>query len=384
MIQRGIVKQIIFLLFIFLNSVSNAQDTVTVKFYNFITEDSVVMFFDNKYHFTSEACARFRRHTKLDTLGNFNGSFTDYQDNVTVGRGSYNHGIKEGMFETFYENGRIKSQGSFKNNRPAGYWNYFYADGKTEKQLLFNAADTFLIEYFDAGSKHLIKGGNGHYKGLVGVVNDSHFGTVATAEGNIVNGKPDGIWTTRLGGGPFYTENFMKGIFISGRIPERLAKDRNEYSDFSNLYILYQPDYIYRLEEFHIEECDAAYANLLKQKNANKKNNKANSYTDFTKVQSYVQDAIHNVIASDMRNGNNDDYRTGENVFKLSFTINSKETPADFKRLTSWGDQFFYPVTNALSMHLKMPPTNAVIYLVVTITKDASNYLTSRFYFSNE
>lgn len=363
----------------------NAQDTVAVKFYDFIATDSVVMYFDKRNDFTGEECARYRRYVKLDSLGNFTGVFTDYDEDGLTARGYYLNGIKEGVFETYYTGGtRIKSSGSFKNNRPSGYWNYYYGNGKMEKQLLFNAADTLLLEYYDVQGHHLVKKGNGHFNGMVGVAGDPYYSTLATAIGEVVNGKPDGTWTSRMGGTPYCTERFAKGIFISGKLPKHLVKDKEDYFDFSSFDILYQPSPMYRLEEFHVAPCDPEYVAALKKMKLEKEKNGKNAGGNLESVRSYVQDAVEKVTASDVRNGNITDYQAGENLFKIAFTINEKGIPTDFKRVTSWGDQFFNPVTTALSLHLIAPYNRGSLFIVIIITKDASNYLTSQFYFSKE
>jgi hypothetical protein len=371
---------LLFIAFILLSKSLFAQDSAAVKFFDFISEDSVVMYFDYRYNFTEKDCARYYRYTKIDTLGNFSGAFTDISLRGPVtGKGVYTSGIKNGVFENYHSTGTLKSTGAYKYNRPTGYWNFYHANGKPERKLLFNVADTLLLEYYNEKGTQTVKDGNGHFAGFVGSPVDKYYSTLIIAEGNIVNGKPDGEWITRLAGLPYCTEQYAGGKFVSGVMLQDPAH-KETYNDFSSLNIIFQPMYFNRLEEFNMEECKSYLVNNAA--GDTKKSSRPNYNLD--NFRSYVMDAVSQVVQTDMRNGNSSDYQTGENLLRIAFTIGEKGVPTDFKKVTSWGDQFFNAVTTALSMHAKFPSYYTKLYLVITVTKDASNYLTYRVRFSEE
>ena len=145
---------------------------------------------------------------------------------------------------------------------------------------------------------------------------------------------------------------------------------------------MYQPSYIYRLEEFSIKKCDD-YASVRDEISVNKKEAKKNNY-NLDNFRSFVNDAVNHVIEKDLRNENYNDYQVGDNLLRIAFTVDEKGVPNNFQRVTSWGDQFFVPITTVMSMHARMPTSSSKIYLVLTITKDASNFLTYRYFFSQE
>lgn len=381
------MKNIICLLLILHFTVPvQAQDTVAVQFYDFIFNDSVVMYFNHRYDFTAEDCAKYRRFTKLDSAGNFTGAFMDSSDNSVLGKGVYVNGIKDGAFEIYHPNGILKSKGNYKDDRPAGYWKFYYPSGNQEKLVLFNAGDTLLLEYYSENGKQLVKDGNGHYRGTVGVSTDPYYSMVAEAEGNIVKGKPDGIWTSRMAAFPYCTEKFSNGMFVSGKRPKHLVKNKEDYFDYSMFNIICSPQYISRLEEFHLVACDPAFVNARKNPivmDSKIQENSKPAY-DLQSFRSYIMDAINEVMGKDIRSGESANYQFGDNILKISFNINEKGVPVDFKKLTSWGDQYFNPVTTAMSMHGKFPEGTGTLYLIITVTKDVSNYITSRMQLSRE
>lgn len=350
-----------------------SQDT-TVTFYHIIRDDSVEMFFSNSYNFTEQGCAENRRYTRIDTYGDFFQTFTDLNsDNTVIARGFYSEGQKNGLFETFYPNGQLKSKGNYKDGRPVGDWFYFYPDGKPERQLLVNAADTFLLQFYDVKGQHTVVDGNGVFNGAV-AANDRFFHTQITAAGNIVHGKADGEWKSFLGDRPYCTEKFDKGVFISGE-QTSIMLGRKKYNNLSYLRYLFLNSYIESLEQFRVVKCptfkfDTAGAVV-----------RNNTNMDFKFDRTYVNDAVNKVIDDDTRNGNYKEYLMGENFLKFSFKVNKDGTPVDFKQLTSWGDQYYYPVTTALSMHAKLPTSTSMTYFQLIIIKSVGNTITYRYNF---
>lgn len=51
---------------------------------------------------------------------------------------AYIHGLREGVSEAYYENGKIKSKGSCKHNKLYGNWETYFENGKLESHVVFD------------------------------------------------------------------------------------------------------------------------------------------------------------------------------------------------------------------------------------------------------
>lgn len=357
------------------NASSQDQD---VKFYDVVKDDSVVMYFDKSYNFTERKCAENRRYTRIDSYGDFFKSFTDVDTlgNV-IGKGNYNEGLKEGYFEVYYANGQIKCKGKYQNDNPFGEWFHFYPDGKIERKLLISEADTLLIESYNKSGEQTVTGGNGFFDGEV-FGHDRYFYTQIIAKGNVVNGKPEGKWLSFLRNAPYCTEYYKNGIFDFGTYSNIIQKDK-KYTDRSYLNKYFLSSYIESLDQFRIFKCidykDDSFVNTT---------NKNNTKLELSNFRSFVNDAIGRALEQDFRSGNYSEYQQGNNLFKLSFKVKADGTPTDFKKLTSWGDQYFYPVTNALSIHAKFPASDRILYFNMVVIKSPSNTVKYQYKFSDD
>lgn len=47
-------------------------------------------------------------------------------------------GLKQGYFQEYYENGRVKAEGKYVDSKPVGQWKYYYQDGTLEQEGTFN------------------------------------------------------------------------------------------------------------------------------------------------------------------------------------------------------------------------------------------------------
>lgn len=369
------LRTLLFIFIAFSYCTAKSQDS-TVIFYDVIKDDSIVMYFNNSYNFSEKSCSQNKRYTRIDSNGNFYGSFTDINLNdVIIGKGNYENGIKNGYLETFYPNGQLKSKGVFKNNIPSGTWEYFYPNGSPERVVMVNLADTFLIQFYDSSGLQTVKDGNGYFNGEV-ASDDASPRNAIIASGKIVNGKPDGEWTSSFGKYPYCTERFKDGTFVSG-MHKSMLKGAVQYKDRSLLRNLFLPSYIQTLELFHVVKCWN-----FKQDIAVQKNSPRNTEIDIESFKSYVNDAIGRVLETDMRNENYRDYADGDNLFKVSFKVNEKGVPVDFKQITSWGNQYFYPVTSTLTRFAKLPTSTKAIYFELTMIKREGNTILYRYNFS--
>jgi hypothetical protein len=159
-----------------------------------------------------------------------------------------------------------------------------------------------------------------------------------------------------------------------------LISEKKVYKDYSYLDIIYLPSYQYRLEAFVTTKC----FDLVKKINNSEKTPKADINYNLSNFRSFINDAISKVIDDDVRNGNFKDYQMGDNLLRIRFTVNEKGEPGDYKQVTTWGDQFFYPVTSAMSMHARLPPSTVFQYLMITINRKEGSQLSYQYNFSRD
>lgn len=370
------LKNLLIIFIIFSYYTAKSQDS-TVIFYDVIKDDSIVMYFNNSYNFSEKSCSENRRYTKVDGNGDFFQSFTDLNKNgAMMGRGYYEQGVKNGYFETFYSNGQLQSRGKYKDDMPGGSWEYFYENGRPERTLMINVADTLLLQFYDSSGNQTVTDGKGYFNGEV-ATNDRFLRTKIIASGEVINGKPSGEWKSYLGNRPYCSEKFLNGAFVSGQYSS-LKDGTIKYTDRSYLKNIFLPSYIQSLEEFRVFKCFT----FKIDSGSVKSKQKGNFEIELEHFRSFVNDAISRVIDSDIRNGNYRDYQPDENLFKLSFKVNDKGVPIDFRQLTSWGDQYFYPVTNAMTMHAKLPTSTKRVYFQLTIVKGVGSTISYRYNFS--
>ncbi len=364
---------------LFLNSANAQADEV--KFQETIKDDSVVLYFNDDNRFTEKQCATFRRYTSVDENGNFSKFFTDVDGKEKkLAQGYYSGGMKNGFFEIYYSNGNVKCNGYYHDNLPIATWHYYYPDSKPERTIAFLQSDTsievLLTEFFDDKGRQRVKDGNGLFKGIVW---ENSVAQPIIAEGNIVNGSPDGKWTGTQGGMQYSTEYFKEGIFLKGSRAGTSFLKPYDYTNASKLNDFFYGQYFARLEEFQTKACprpSKAIDSLIRSYNKQATHNVNN-------LGSFANDAIREVFDRDAKNGNYKEYLPGENKLIISFTVNDKGVPEDFKQVTSWGDQYFNPLTSVLRMHAKLTPGKERSYFTLTIEISDGTTMGFRYNISN-
>ncbi len=94
--------------------------------------------------------------------------------------------VLEGLYKTFYQNGKPKTVGFYTNNQATDYWEYFYQNGNLKMEGLINnfINEGHWIYYYENGHK-------------------SH-------EGNMEKGKKNGYWRYYYEDGKIKTEGIIK------------------------------------------------------------------------------------------------------------------------------------------------------------------------------
>jgi antitoxin component YwqK of YwqJK toxin-antitoxin module len=130
--------------------------------------------------------------------------------------------ILDGMYKTYYQNGKIKTIGFYTKGQATDYWEYFYQNGNVKMEGIihnfFNQGHW--IFYYETGIKSM--------------------------EGNMDRGKKNGFWR-------FYTEDGKiksEGMIVDGLndgewkyfYEEGLVKAKGNYADGIGSYTEYYPD----------------------------------------------------------------------------------------------------------------------------------------------
>jgi TonB family protein len=122
----------------------------------------------------------------------------------------------EGLLASFYENGKPKSSEQYTNNILSGNALYYFENGTLEKSVEYlpfteSGNEIKLVYLADSSGHVLVKDGNGH---VLPATSDPN---VWQEEGDYVNGKKQGIWTTTKPAlHSSYKETFDQGKFIKG------------------------------------------------------------------------------------------------------------------------------------------------------------------------
>lgn len=100
--------------------------------------------------------------------------------------------ILEGLYKTFYQNGKPKTVGFYTNNQATDYWEYFYQNGNLKMEGLINnfINEGHWIYYYENGQK-------------------SH-------EGHMEKGKKNGYWRYYFEDGKIKSEGYYKDNKLDG------------------------------------------------------------------------------------------------------------------------------------------------------------------------
>lgn len=65
-----------------------------------------------------------------------------YENGVKWSESNYLFGVREGAYKIFYPNGRIKIHGAYKKEKKSGIWYFYNKEGKFEKEIDFDENKT--------------------------------------------------------------------------------------------------------------------------------------------------------------------------------------------------------------------------------------------------
>jgi hypothetical protein len=340
-------------------------------FYEIIKDDSIMMFFDDGYRFTDFGCSEFTRYVRIDSAGHFNSHFIDVnRENIVIGKGRYTHGLKDGYFETYHPNGKLKTKAYYREHAPTGQWEYFYENGSPERTLRFTETDTLLIRFVDESGNVTVNDGNGVFTGLVAILPPMTVHTRLKAEGEIVDGKPHGKWTGVLSKLTYCKEQYEHGRFIRGSYPHAESVPRN-YTRMSNLNNFPLISYQDLLDYFRLNMCDSIKHVTARQLRI-----------DLPRFEKLLSSELDRILKEDFRKGNTRGYTLGDNNMVVKFSVDADGKPGDYKLISSWGEQYLNMVIKALMAYGTYHSDHNVRYFHFRLTLTTQRAYRYYFWFS--
>jgi antitoxin component YwqK of YwqJK toxin-antitoxin module len=344
MMRQSIV--ILTFLFLFLDR-SFAQEKKEPAFFETISDDSVMIFFNRDYKATEKNCADYFRFIRVNERGDFDGFFVDVFNDKNypiVGRGQYSNGEKDGLFETFSTTGRVLSRGSYSKNLPIGRWEFFYENGLPERTLDITANDTLLTTFVDRKGNKNISEGRGMFSGRVyGMVNEDEGQVVAS--GDISNGKPEGKWVSTYNKSVLCVEKFKNGKFLKGNFPNA-AKD-NHYSKKSYLQSFFPPSYFDKLNTNEFKKCGDGQLVVPRYGSRNFERQLLNQL---------ALTPIPNLII-------------GDNYFSFRFFVNEASEPVNFSAVGR-GVVLINTLRIAIKKYMELPASAGEVYFHLRVYHD--------------
>lgn len=154
-----------------------------------VSGDSVQLFYAANYRMAQPACARFRRQTRLDAAGSFNGYFRDARwpsDSVLL-TGRYAHGEKDGIFTLYHPNGQVQVQGQYRANHRVGDWKLWHPSGQPVEVLSYDQQEQLTVRSaWDNTGQQIVTEGVGLWRRDLGEGNEF--------SGPVIAGRPTGTW----------------------------------------------------------------------------------------------------------------------------------------------------------------------------------------------
>jgi antitoxin component YwqK of YwqJK toxin-antitoxin module len=100
-----------------------------------------------------------KRYWTLDSMGSYINGVKEgiweyyWEEGPLRSKGLYINGEKEGIWETYFGKGDLSSKGGYKNDKKEGYWEYYWDNGGLYKQGTYKDGkkDGIWEEYFKDG-----------------------------------------------------------------------------------------------------------------------------------------------------------------------------------------------------------------------------------------
>jgi membrane associated rhomboid family serine protease/antitoxin component YwqK of YwqJK toxin-antitoxin module len=146
-----------------------------------------------------------------DSIQQWQGPVRDYYANGKIQmKGSYKNNKRNGIFLYYTDHDSYSSAGRYIDNRSEGKWQTFYDNGKMKSEVIYRQR-SFLKSLWDSAGLQMVKDGRGEFL-------ERYPNGLIKTEGNYRNGEKDGTWIGRhMNGEIHFKEEFSNGILIRGR-----------------------------------------------------------------------------------------------------------------------------------------------------------------------
>lgn len=151
---------------------------------------TIALYFTNKWYLTHKHSNYYRIAKWIISKQQFEGHFEDYHLTNKVAEGNYSDGLLNGLYTSFYNDGKPKSQGFFTDGEPSGSWNYYYQDGKPWLSIEFNNNNFEITSCRDKNGKTTLHNGNGTWDYTVIIDHKIKY----NIEGRYTNYHRSGNW----------------------------------------------------------------------------------------------------------------------------------------------------------------------------------------------
>lgn len=174
-------------------------------------KEPVKVFYDSNWVETKNPGAPYYRIGTQDSLGNWDGSVTDYFANGDIQmKGEYKNGKRDGIFIFYTDHKSYASAGRYRDNISFGKWEQFHDNGKLKSEVFYRNR-YFLKNLWDSSGQKLVSDGNG-------VETYQYPNGVVALSGQYINGYKEGYWVARYENGKtHYEENYFNGNLLKGR-----------------------------------------------------------------------------------------------------------------------------------------------------------------------
>lgn len=171
-------------------------------------------------------------------------------------------GVRNGYFQEYYMNGKIKAEGKYVNNKKNGLWKFYFENGNLEQEGRYRNGkeDELWKWYFENGNTKLEEAYfNGKEEGYSVEYNENEE---IIAKGEYYDGEKEGEWFYKVG------DEKQEGVFVGGM---KDGKWKYYYDTgqlkFEGNYIQGVPDGIHRYyyPNGNIKE-EQNFSNGIKQK----------------------------------------------------------------------------------------------------------------------
>lgn len=169
------------------------------------------IFYNEDWEEIPEPPFRYYRIGTRDSLGRWQGRIADFYANGDVQmKGTYENDERDGIFIYYSDHKTYTSAGRYRDDRMIGKWETFHNNGRLKSEVYYTDR-YFLKNLWDSAGNQLVEDGYGK-------VVELHASGAVSEEGEYRDGYKEGYWYGRhFNSEMHYEENYYRGRLVSGR-----------------------------------------------------------------------------------------------------------------------------------------------------------------------